>query len=46
MPHTDVLFFYSNGDYDNLSNPSARIVMGRVVEGGTGCFDLLQPLQV
>ncbi|BBN13954.1 DNA-directed RNA polymerase I subunit RPA1 [Marchantia polymorpha subsp. ruderalis] len=27
---------------DNLSSPSARIVMGRVVESGTGSFELLQ----
>lgn len=32
------------GDYDTLDSPSARLVVGRVVEGGTGCFDLLHPL--
>ncbi|RCI04863.1 hypothetical protein CU098_005024 [Rhizopus stolonifer] len=33
-----------HGDYDTLDSPSSRIVVGRVVEGGTGSFDLLQPL--
>jgi DNA-directed RNA polymerase I subunit RPA1 len=27
---------------DHLESPSARIVMGRIVEMGTGSFDLLQ----
>lgn len=35
---------YSHGDYDTLDSPSSRIVVGRVVEGGTGSFDVLQPL--
>ncbi|KAG0254618.1 hypothetical protein DFQ27_006746 [Actinomortierella ambigua] len=33
-----------HGDYDSLDSPSARLVMGQVVEGGTGAFDVLQPL--
>ncbi|XP_072173334.1 DNA-directed RNA polymerase I subunit RPA1-like [Diadema setosum] len=32
------------GAKDNLQSPSARLVVGRVVNGGTGCFDLIQPL--
>lgn len=34
------------GDHDDLSNPSARIVMGLPVAGGTGNFELLYPLDV
>ncbi|XP_030852023.1 DNA-directed RNA polymerase I subunit RPA1-like [Strongylocentrotus purpuratus] len=33
------------GAKDNLQSPSARLVVGRVVNGGTGCFDLIQPLK-
>jgi DNA-directed RNA polymerase I subunit RPA1 len=33
------------GDYDTIESPSARLVVGRVVEGGTGCFDLQYPLK-
>lgn len=33
-----------HGDFDTLESPSARIVMGKVVEGGTGSFQVLQPL--
>ncbi|CEG77038.1 Putative DNA-directed RNA polymerase [Rhizopus microsporus] len=33
-----------HGDFDTLDSPSSRIVVGRVVEGGTGSFDVLQPL--
>ncbi|KAG0223526.1 hypothetical protein BGW41_005462 [Actinomortierella wolfii] len=33
-----------HGDYDSLNSPSARLVMGQVVEGGTGAFEVLQPL--
>ncbi|KAG9323204.1 hypothetical protein KVV02_002993 [Mortierella alpina] len=33
-----------HGDYDGLESPSARLVMGQVVEGGTGAFDVMQPL--
>lgn len=29
---------------DYLESPSARIVMGRIVEMGTGSFDLLQKI--
>ena len=28
-------------DVDNLKSVSARIIVGRVIPGGTGCFDLL-----
>ncbi|KAG0333776.1 hypothetical protein BG000_008894 [Podila horticola] len=34
-----------HGDYDSLESPSARLVMGKVVEGGTGAFDVMQPLE-
>ncbi|KAF9387865.1 hypothetical protein CPB97_001922 [Podila verticillata] len=34
-----------HGDYDSLESPSARLVMGKVVEGGTGSFDVMQPLE-
>ncbi|KAI9026955.1 hypothetical protein DFJ74DRAFT_704381 [Hyaloraphidium curvatum] len=30
-----------SGDYDGLSNPSSRLVMGQVVKGGTGAFEIL-----
>ena len=33
------------GDSDSLVSPSACLVTGRVVKGGTGSFDLLQKLQ-
>lgn len=32
------------GDFDNLSNPSSRIVMGQVVKGGTGAFEIQSKL--
>jgi DNA-directed RNA polymerase I subunit RPA1 len=32
------------GDYDNLRNPSSRIVVGRVGSVGTGGFDVLAPV--
>lgn len=32
------------GDTDMLKSPSACLVAGRVVHGGTGCFELLQSL--
>ena len=32
------------GDWDDLKNPSARIVMGRIGTVGTGAFDVLMPL--
>jgi DNA-directed RNA polymerase I subunit RPA1 len=32
------------GDVDDLTNPSARIVAGRVGHMGTGGFDVLMPL--
>eukprot|EP01135_Chromosphaera_perkinsii_P010952 Nk52_evm5s2297 gene=Nk52_evmTU5s2297 len=33
------------GEVDSLASPSSRLVLGRVVESGTGCMDVLQPLQ-
>jgi len=33
------------GRIDNLESPSARIVLGRSPSVGTGCFDLMLPLQ-
>ncbi|XP_041931278.1 DNA-directed RNA polymerase I subunit RPA1 [Alosa sapidissima] len=33
------------GSHDQLRSPSACIVVGKVVKGGTGIFDLKQPLQ-
>ncbi|XP_071952689.1 DNA-directed RNA polymerase I subunit RPA1-like [Antedon mediterranea] len=33
-----------HGVTDQLKSPSARLVVGRVVSSGTGCFDLLQQL--
>ncbi|KAK9701767.1 hypothetical protein K7432_011575 [Basidiobolus ranarum] len=35
-----------HGDYDTMASPSARIVVGKVVEGGTGSFEIRQPLTV
>ena len=32
------------GDYDQVVNPSARIVMGRTPASGTGAFDVCVPL--
>ncbi|KAI9199874.1 uncharacterized protein BJ171DRAFT_199397 [Polychytrium aggregatum] len=32
-----------SGDFDNLESPSSRIVMGQVVRGGTGAFEIRQP---
>ncbi|KAJ1643960.1 hypothetical protein LPJ64_004319, partial [Coemansia asiatica] len=34
------------GDFDELKNPSARIVMGQPVSSGTGAFDVLLDLAV
>ena len=36
----------SNAWPDQLQSPSARIVAGQVVSSGTGCFEIVQPLQV
>uniref|UniRef100_A0A1A8LLU8 DNA-directed RNA polymerase I subunit RPA1 n=2 Tax=Nothobranchius pienaari TaxID=704102 RepID=A0A1A8LLU8_9TELE len=33
------------GSHDQLSSPSACLVVGKVVRGGTGLFELKQPLQ-
>ena len=32
-------------DWDDLKNPSARIVMGKVGKVGTGAFDVLMPIE-
>jgi DNA-directed RNA polymerase I subunit RPA1 len=34
------------GDYDTLNNPSAKLVMGKLVQCGTGSFDLMADLAV
>lgn len=34
-----------SGDTEKLASPSSRLVVGRVVGSGTGCFELLQPLR-
>lgn len=33
------------GSHDQLVSPSACLVVGKVVKGGTGLFELKQPLQ-
>ena len=33
-----------DGDRDDLTSPSSRLVLGKVVENGTGCFDVWAPL--
>ncbi|ORY31547.1 beta and beta-prime subunits of DNA dependent RNA-polymerase [Rhizoclosmatium globosum] len=33
------------GDVDTLESPSARIVLGQVVRGGTGAFDIRMPVE-
>ena len=33
-----------SGGHDDMKSPSARLVLGQVVEGGTGCFDVVQPI--
>ncbi|KAI8918337.1 hypothetical protein DFJ77DRAFT_547101 [Powellomyces hirtus] len=33
-----------SGDFDDLESPSARIVLGKVVRGGTGAFEVRVPL--
>ncbi|KAH7091322.1 hypothetical protein FB567DRAFT_271864 [Paraphoma chrysanthemicola] len=33
-------------DWDNLDNPSARIVVGRLGKLGTGAFDVLAPVRI
>lgn len=32
------------GDFDSLRNPSAKLVLGKVVEGGTGSHEIIMPL--
>uniref|UniRef100_A0A914VLZ9 DNA-directed RNA polymerase subunit n=1 Tax=Plectus sambesii TaxID=2011161 RepID=A0A914VLZ9_9BILA len=34
-----------SGQDDHLMSPSARIVMGQLIRGGTGAFDLLMPMR-
>lgn len=36
----------SEGDWDDLTGPSARIVMGRLGKVGTGVFDVFLPLRL
>ncbi|KAI9293532.1 beta and beta-prime subunits of DNA dependent RNA-polymerase [Neoconidiobolus thromboides FSU 785] len=33
-----------HNDHDTLMSPSSRIVLGKVVEGGTGAFGIYQPI--
>lgn len=33
------------GESDNLASPSARLVLGKLVGGGTGSFEILSPLK-
>jgi DNA-directed RNA polymerase I subunit RPA1 len=33
-----------HGEHEAMTTPSARLVMGRVVDSGTGAFDLWQPV--
>jgi hypothetical protein len=32
------------GQHENFDSPSSRIVVGRMIKSGTGCFDLLTQL--
>ena len=34
------------GECDDLESPSARLVTGQLVRGGTGAFDVMQDLTV
>ena len=34
-----------DGDWDDLKNPSARIIMGKLSSVGTGAFDVLMPVE-
>jgi DNA-directed RNA polymerase I subunit RPA1 len=33
------------GSHDELRSPSACLIVGKVVKGGTGLFELKQPLR-
>ena len=37
-----IVYFVRSGDYDPISSPSAKIVMGQVVGWGTGAFTILE----
>lgn len=39
------VFLPFSGSHDQLVSPSACLVVGKVVKGGTGLFELKQPLQ-
>jgi hypothetical protein len=39
-----IFVLYRFADQDALTSPAARIVVGRVPQGGTGAFELYQPL--
>ena len=41
-----VLLWRRRGAQDPMRNASASLVLGKVVEGGTGCFELYQPLSL
>lgn len=34
------------GEADNLTSPSACLVTGKVVQGGTGCFQVVYPVEL
>jgi DNA-directed RNA polymerase I subunit RPA1 len=34
------------GESDRIKSPSASIVVGKVVEGGTGLFECMQPISL
>jgi len=34
------------GSVDELNSPSARLTVGRVMKAGTGCFDVVIPVNV
>lgn len=46
-PNTELLALisFAVGSHDALQSPSACLVVGKVVKGGTGLFDLKQPLK-
>lgn len=40
------IVIFVTGAVDELSSPSARLTVGRVMKAGTGCFDVVVPLAV
>lgn len=39
-----IIFFIFKGQKENLKSPSSRLVTGRMVNTGTGTFDILTKL--